>query len=196
MDGRYAVIGWGSLLWDLDCLEPNVTGEWQIGAGPNLPLEFTRVSPKRKMGLTVCLDEEHGVPCASHVIASRRTRVEEAQADLAARERAPIARVGAVCLKAGHRAGRGDLPELVADWCRENGWQGAVWTDLLSNWVEMLGGPFSIDAAVAYVSGLRGDSLDEAVTYIRLAPKTTDTPLRRALEDEDWWQREARRLGV
>ncbi|SVC10487.1 uncharacterized protein METZ01_LOCUS263341, partial [marine metagenome] len=36
-----AIIGWGSLLWDLDNLTPFVQGDWAINAGPRLPLEFS-----------------------------------------------------------------------------------------------------------------------------------------------------------
>ena len=42
-----AIIGWGSLLWDLDNLTPFVQGDWAINAGPRLPLEFSLVSRKR-----------------------------------------------------------------------------------------------------------------------------------------------------
>ena len=61
---RYAIIGWGSLIWDLESLEPHVRGDWSMGAGPRLPMEFTRVSPKRKRALVVCLDAERTAPAA------------------------------------------------------------------------------------------------------------------------------------
>jgi len=72
---RFAIIGWGSLIWDLDDLGPHVRGAWAMGAGPRLPMEFTRVSPKRRRALVVCLDPRHGVPCATNAIASARDRV-------------------------------------------------------------------------------------------------------------------------
>lgn len=187
--GGYAVIGWGSLLWDLEILAPHVTGPWRIRGGPALPLEFSRVSPKRRMGLAVCLDPEHGEQCPSHAIRSVRADIHAAIADLAARERAPLHRIGAVCLATGHAQGR--LPEVVAavrDWCEATGQQGAVWTDLESNYREHRGHAFSVEDAVAYLGGLTGESREEAVRYIALAPESTDTPLRRALARTDWWQ--------
>ena len=36
----YAILGWGSLLWDLDDLSPHVRGPWRVCAGPALPMEF------------------------------------------------------------------------------------------------------------------------------------------------------------
>ncbi|MEM8597347.1 MAG: hypothetical protein AAGF76_12885, partial [Pseudomonadota bacterium] len=65
---RYAIIGWGSLLWDMDGLEPYVSGAWMLRAGPRLPLEFSRVSPKRLMGLAVCIDPVEGTPCPTHAV--------------------------------------------------------------------------------------------------------------------------------
>ncbi|HUF56420.1 MAG TPA: hypothetical protein VMM55_07645 [Thermohalobaculum sp.] len=192
---RYAVIGWGSLIWDLENLAGLVEGGWRMGEGPLLPLEFSRVSPKRKLGLTLCLDPDHGADCQSHWILSRRRSVGGAAADLARRERAVAGRIGAVCVADGVAQGRlGPVVRLIRDWCLTAGLDGAVWTDLESNFSQHLGDPFSIDRAVAYLSGLSGDSRDEAVRYIENAPQTTVTPLRRRLAEEAWWREEAGRV--
>ena len=191
---RYAVIGWGSLLWDLDDLAPKVRGGWARGAGPRLPLEFSRVSPKRRRALVVVLDPAHGTPCATHAIASSRSDLAAAVADLAARERASEERIGAVCL--ARDEARSSLPgiaEAVAAWCRAGGWTGAVWTDLPANFTETTGRPFSLEEARGYLRGLADESLAEAVRYIENAPAETDTPLRRRLAGCDWWRGEARR---
>ena len=94
MKDRVVIIGWGSLIWDLADLAPHVSGEWRMEAGPRLPLEFSRISPKRKMGLAVCIDPEAGAPCATHAILSTRRDVMAAAADLARRERAPPDLIG------------------------------------------------------------------------------------------------------
>ena len=193
----YAILGWGSLIWDLENLTPHVRGDWAMGAGPALPMEFTRVSPKRKRALVVCLDAVHGVGCATNAIASAKDGFGAVVTDLARRERAPEERIGAVCLARGHA--RGTSPEVVEGvrrWCLAEGWAGAVWTDLPSNFEDNLGEVFSVPRAISYLRGLTGDSLDEAVRYIEKAPLATDTPLRRALANDDWWCAEARRLGL
>ena len=96
--GRIAVIGWGSLIWDLDALAPKVTGEWLMKAGPPLPFEFSLVSKKRKMGLAVCLDPDHGDVCPTHVICSAKQDIHEAAEDLFRRERSPsVDFIGAYC---------------------------------------------------------------------------------------------------
>jgi hypothetical protein len=35
-----AIIGYGSLIWDLADLAAHVEGPWRRGAGPHLPVEF------------------------------------------------------------------------------------------------------------------------------------------------------------
>ena len=196
MTDRYAVLGWGSLLWDLDDLEPKVTGDWHMLAGPALPMEFARVSPKRKMGLVLCLDADQGHPCPTHAIASVRESLAEVVEDLAARERTGTDQIGGVCLATGDRQGREDIAATIADWCGRAGWKGAVWTDLKTNYAERLGTGFSIPHATAYLRGLTGESLDEAVRYIHNAPATTDTPLRRTLATDPWWQAEVARISA
>ncbi len=185
---RIAILGWGSLLWDLDDLEPKVAGGWAMRAGPSLPMEFSRVSPKRLMGLVVALDPLDGVACATHAIRSRRTRRAEAIADLAARERAPEQRIG--WAEADGR-GASRLPEVartVSDWCAAAGWDAAVWTDLEPNFHGMTGKRFSIPAGIAHLRELQGANLAEAHRYIRSAPLGTRTPLRRALASDAWWR--------
>jgi hypothetical protein len=188
----YAVIGWGSLIWDLENLAEHVEGAWAMGAGPALPLEFSRVSPKRKMGLVVCIDAEHGVGCPTHVIASRRSGIDAVFADLARRERAPAEMIGAICRATGRRTGV--AAEIVGDWCADNGFRGAVWTSLPANFREHAGEAFSLERGEAWLRGLAGESLDEAVRYIENAPAATDTPLRRRLAGLDWWRAEAERV--
>ncbi len=192
-ESRIAILGWGSLLWDLDDLAAKVDGPWLRRAGPRLPMEFSRISPKRKMGLVLCLDPADGTGCATHAIRSRRQDPEASRADLAARERAPLHRIGWADAE-----GRGEsrLPEViaaVAGWCREAGWQAAVWTDLEPNFRETTGAGFSVPAGKDYLRGLGAESLPEAVRYIRNAPPTTRTKLRRSLAVDPWWREMHRR---
>jgi hypothetical protein len=185
---RIAILGWGSLLWDLDDLAPKVEPPWILRAGPRLPMEFSRVSPKRLMGLVVALDPLDGVACATHAIRSRRSRLDMAIADLAARERAPETRIG--WAEATGR-GRSRLPEVagaVAEWCAETGWDAAIWTDLEPNFQTMTGKPFSIAAGITHLRELGPTNLAEAHRYIRSAPLGTRTPLRRALARDPWWR--------
>lgn len=190
---RIVILGYGSLIWDLDDLAPHVEGDWAMGAGPAFPLEFSRISPKRLMGLVVCVDPVEGAPCPSHAIVSRRATAAAARADLARRERAAEAHVG-VWDRGGAAAGR--IAPLVGEWCAATGAAGAVWTELPANFAEAAGQPFDHAAAEAWLRGLEGPARDEAVRYIQNAPAATDTALRRRLAGLDWWRAEAARVAA
>ncbi|MCF6272165.1 MAG: hypothetical protein L3J37_03100 [Rhodobacteraceae bacterium] len=184
---RIAIIGWGSLIWDLEILAPHVVGGWQMQAGPRLPMEFSRISPKRKMGLAVCLDPVAGVACKTHIIRSARSDIGAAIEDLRSRERAPIARIGAFHQDFQH--GRmPDVVEIMRAWCAANGWDGAVWTDLEPNFKAHTGHGFSVEAGIEYLKTLSGENLAEAHAYIENAPAQTTTPLRKRLARDEWWQ--------
>ncbi len=182
------ILGYGSLIWDLDDLAPKVRGEWRMGAGPSLPLEFSRVSPKRKQSLVVVIDTDAGDPCPTHVIESTRSTVAEAVTDLAARERTDAAHIGWVDLATGtSHSQREGVAERVRDWCEATDAAGAVWTDLDGNFEQATGTPFTVERGIAYLKTLEGDSLAAAHEYINGAPAGTDTPLRRALKVSSWW---------
>jgi len=184
---QIAVIGWGSLIWDLEILRPHVAGDWHMEAGPLLPMEFSRVSPKRKLGLVVCLDPAAGVPCQTHIIRSVRGNIHDAISDLQARERAPDGLIGAFHADFQH----GRMPNVVAlvqSWCAREGWDGAVWTDLEPNFETHTTRGFSVAEGIRYLKTLRGASLEEAYNYIQNAPAQTATPLRAALAKDAWWQ--------
>lgn len=186
---KIAVIGWGSLLWDLDVLAGNVTGGWNFGTGPALPLEFSRISPKRKHGLVVIIDPVFGIPCPTSYIHSKREDVGDAAMDLAERERAPIERIGYARQEAGEReCSVTALDGILTDWLVQESLDACVWTDLPANFEEHVGETFSINRAVKYLKSLEPASLAEAKRYIENAPAETVTPLRTALAANDWWQ--------
>ena len=184
---KIAILGWGSLIWDLENLSAHTTGDWLMEAGPRLPMEFSRISPKRKMGLVVCLDPLHGVGCVTHVMRSSKHDINDVINDLAARERAPLGLIGAV--QGDLRKGRmPEICETVVDWCQANGWDGAVWTDLEPNFADHAGHAFTLPAGLTYLKTLPAENLEEAYRYIQSAPAQTCTPMRTALENDPWWQ--------
>lgn len=197
LQGGYAILGWGSLIWDLDDLAPHVTLPWHMVGGPRLPMEFSRISPKRRRSLVVVLDPCDGVDCPTHAIRSIRDDIHTAAEDLRRRERAgSIDQIGALCTETGFA--RSTMPAItrrVADWCAATGARGAVWTDLPRNFLAETGTPFTLEAGLAYLRGLTGDSLAEARRYIDSAPAQTDTPLRRRLRDDPWWRALAHPAG-
>ena len=186
---RYAIIGFGSLLWDLDTLRPQVVGPWEYYTGPTLPLEFSLVSQKRKRALALVIDLEHGIPCQTCIIKSRRNTVAEAAIDLAARERAPIRNIGFFDRDTGDgRSHSRSILKQLSNWLESGPWDGAVWTDGASNFRTATGIEFSVANACEYLRSLSDASLAEAKHYIENAPDRVDTPLRRALAQDAWWR--------
>ncbi len=182
-----AIIGWGSLLWDLEILEEHVDPQWHRGIGPVLPLEFSRVSPKRKRALALIIDPDHGTKCATSLVVSRKISLKAAVQDLAARERAPLDRIGFASTSGAWNSTVPNLENPLESWLEASGFNAAVWTDLPRNFEEVTGEVFSITSAIAYLQTLSGEALLEAKRYIELAPEETMTQLRRALSDETWW---------
>jgi hypothetical protein len=113
---RIAILGWGSLIWDLDQLAANVRGSWKRG-GPALPVEFSRVSHKRQEALTLVIDPEHGVPVATRFIVSRRSDPDDAACDLRTREGTVIRNIGLIDLDSGFaRSKCQTLTDVVRSW--------------------------------------------------------------------------------
>ena len=185
---KIAVIGFGSLLWDLDDLAPKVSGEWKMYEGPILPLEFSLVSRKRHYALALVIDYEDGAPCPTCVIESVRSEIGAAIVDLANRERMEPTNIGFVDRNTGEsHSHREETRNTLWNWIENSNYDGAVWTDGERNFEALTGRAFSLQTAQDHLRSLQGISLEEARRYIRNAPARVETPLRRALEGAPWW---------
>ena len=184
----FVVIGYGSLIWDLDDLAPHVEGQWTLYGGPWLPLEFSLVSAKRRRGLALVIDYEHGQSCPSCIIRSNRNTIGKVVQDLASRERTSDQNIGFIDRNSGAARSRSvSTLSAIRNWLSDTDYSGAVWTDGASNFESVLGVEFSIATAVAHLHSLKGESAAEAKRYITLAPEKVDTPLRRSLSEQSWW---------
>ena len=185
---KIAVIGFGSLLWDLDDLAPKVSGEWKMYEGPVLPLEFSLVSRKRHYALALVIDYGDGAPCPTCVIDSVRSEIGAAIVDLANRERMAPTNIGFVDRNTGEsHSHREETRNTLWNWIEDSNYDGAVWTDGERNFEALTGRAFSLQTAQDHLRSLQGMSLEEARRYIRNAPARVETPLRRALENSPWW---------
>lgn len=185
---RIAVLAWGSLVWDgrsLALAAPLKPG------GPQLPLEFSRVSLDRR--LTLVIDEDRGTPCTTYVAPSIYLDLDQAIDNLRHREGMPSSDgVGFVDI---HERTRSDTawerhPRAVLaieHWAMRYGYRWVIWTALASNFHEpdKGGGPFSPEAALDYLAALQGESLDRALHYFRKAPPEVRCALREAV-DRRW----------
>ena len=190
---KIAVIGFGSLLWDLDDLAPKVSGEWKMYEGPILPLEFSLVSRKRHYALALVIDYGDGAPCPTCVIDSVRSEIGAAIVDLANRERMEPTNIGFVDRNTGEsHSHREETRNTFWNWIEDSTYDGAVWTDGERNFEALTGRAFSLQTAQDHLRSLQGISLEEARRYIRNAPARVETPLRRALEGAPWWHHDSK----
>jgi len=178
---KIAVLAWGSLIWDPRTLE--VAAPFKAG-GPNLPIEFCRISKNRR--LTLVIDEAYGTLCGTYLAPSRFEDLEAARANLRVREEmSSVAGVG-YALVSGERSARAlelhpHATETIADWAAADGYDAAIWTALESNFEREAAEPFSVNAAQRFLEDLeRNDfaAFERALDYIRRAPEATQTPLR------------------
>jgi len=181
---KIAIIGWGSLLWDTKELQLATPFELN---GPNLPVEFCRVSKNHR--LTLVIDETFGTLCRTYAATSACARLEEAVENLALREgMSGTADVGFVELARQTRSSLATerhphAVETIADWTLNAGYDAAVWTALESGFERSTGEPFSVDAAMRYFEHLEQsdpDAFHRALEYISRAPAATQTPVREA----------------
>ena len=176
-----AVIAWGSLLWSPRTLK--YTGAWEP-TGPQLPIEFSRVTTDGR--LTLVVDPVAGVEVQTWVARSPLAP-DEARQNLAEREVCEIEHIGIMRRGPGGEgeAGSRRLPNHLRPletWFRRGGFGAAIWTALPARFDAVTGAPFSVVSALTYLDGLRGATREVAFEYIQRAPGTTRTPLRRAFE--------------
>ena len=184
------ILGWGSLIWDTRPEFSQFHGAWEPD-GPTLPLEFSRVSSTREDSLTLVLDENNGSPC--HVAYARSTRQnpDDAIADLRCREGTTLSNIGYYFRDGSRCKSRFDSNlSAIATWANTKSIDVAVWTDLASNFESKSSKkcPFSVAAGVAHLQSLPVSAKAKAAEYMWRAPQFVDTPLRRIIQAEPWFQ--------
>jgi hypothetical protein len=174
---RIAIIGWGSLIEEPDGLRI-VDGEWHVG-GPRLPIELSRLSSKRRH-LTYVIDERHRRSVPTRYAISRDAELATAIDDLARREGCAARRIGYIRAGEGtrHRS-RTSQWNAIQKWVRAKRVDAVIWTDLAPR-----PGRFTLDAAVRFWKRLPAETQVKAREYARMAPKQTNTDLRRRLQRE------------
>jgi hypothetical protein len=194
---RIAILAWGSLIWDSQKLA--IAGEFNP-CGPQLPIEFCRVSGGGR--LTLVIDEEFGASCPTYVAESACADLDAALQNLWIREGSQEevlprnvrkhSRVGFAEVASGlcSDSAMNHHPRAVVTiktWAQANRFDAAIWTALASNFggSDKAGEPFSVEAAIRYLERLDVKSLKPALCYIRLAPPEVQTPVRVAV-NERW----------
>jgi hypothetical protein len=187
---RIAIVGWGSLIWDIRPEFSRWHDAWQQN-GPMLKLEFSRVSRTRSNALTLVLDWEHGNECKVAYALSKRRHLDDAICDLRCREGTSLSNIG-VCSADGERtrAKNAEAFDRIKWWVLNKALGYAIWTDLVSNFEKesLVRRPFSLDAALMHLELLDADGKASAADYSRRAPAFVKTSLWRAVRGQPWFQ--------
>ncbi len=195
------VIGWGSLIWNRECLK--LRGRWHRD-GPELPVEFARIS--NDGSLTLVTNNERGwEKQKTYWVVMDFEDVGTAEENLRKREahgkdtRTPMGVVRGI----EARPSEGTIDCMIWDWMKNNGDIDAViWTALGERWiprrsfesVEVLA-----EAALKYMENLeraakddekKGKLFDQVQEYVRKTPPQIDTAVRKLLRDKKGWSDE------
>lgn len=186
---KVAILGWGSLLWDLKPEFERQHGKWR-GAGPVLKIEFCRVSESRKDALTLVIDPDSGAPCRVAYSMSHRSALAEVVADLRCREGTILANIGSLVVNGSANVSKEESLQAIKAWALQKKVDAVVWTALRNNFTtkSKVKKPFSVPAAIAHLQALDPEEKASAAEYIWRAPAFIETPLRSALQVHPWFQ--------
>lgn len=144
---KIAVIGWGSIIWDKGSLK--TTGDWRHD-GPELPLEFCRISSpgKSKERLTLVLSEI-GTKCITYWDLMAATDLKTARNNLRDREGAVTDDIE-IYLRDQNPLSRAAVH--MESWLKGHPEVDAViWTGVSSNWRLLRNKDFSKEDLIQYL---------------------------------------------
>jgi hypothetical protein len=188
---KIVILGWGSLIWDKQPEFDELHEHWQYD-GPNLKIEFSRVSQRRKGALTLVLDPEKGKLCQVAYSLSLRKHYEDAICDLRCREGTTLQNIGFYLAEGSKNQSHDpESVETIKVWASKKKFDIVIWTDLLSNFEKesKIKKGFSLENAISHIQLLDAEEKAKAAEYIWRAPEFVKTPLREMLQPQPWFPR-------
>ena len=183
MEKRFALLGWGSLLWDENKEFDDWHGPWQSD-GPTLKIEFSRISSSRRRALTLVIDQDNGNANSVSWALSRRSELSDVIQDLKKREKTINKYIGRFSFGGDELSSDSSSLSAIRFWAIERGLYGVVWTDLPSNFEKETGNIFSVHNAMLHLRSLDGCAKSKAFDYIKNARDSIQTPLRIAIAQQ------------
>jgi hypothetical protein len=176
------VLGWGSLLWHQCGLQ--LSSRWHSD-GPELPLEFARVSDDARLTLVL---HEQSPRQKTYWAVGVLTTLDAVRENLRVREHCRTINPIHAMTRAGCVSGT--VPErvrgVISVWFADHpDLDAVVWTGLGPKWTPS--DAFSIDGAIAYLRALREPARSRAEEYLRKAPPQIQTPVRERARQELGW---------
>lgn len=187
MATRIAVVGWGSLLWEPSHDFNSILSlrDWDP-LGPNLMLEFSRISARRAGALTLVVDRVNGAECGTFFNVASLQTIGEVRHALAKREGCRLNDIGYIDNLGGNEQSRDvEVATLIREWSLQRRMDAVVWTDLPSNFEQKCGGvpigtAFSVESALSHLKSLPEIGRQNAHEYLSRSPERIETPLKSA----------------
>lgn len=178
---KIAVLGWGSLIWCPRNLR--VSGEWNKD-GPQLPIEFARVSRDGRLTLVI-LSSANPVPVLWARMDARN--LDEAIKNLKEREETTTDKIGFIDLISDrYHSGIIEILEIKT-WAQGIDIDAVIWTDLPSNFETKMRKSINKGNIVSYLNSLQGKEKQLAEKYIRNAPVQIRTEFRTHIKKQLGW---------
>jgi hypothetical protein len=192
-------LGWGSLVWDpadlpIEQADPVETA-WLVD-GPYLPVEFARHSNGGRMTL-VLVPDRRLVPVLWTQMLVRD--LDAAKRSLAMREcrrpdRRPVTEdriqrfVDESCgYWTRNGDSRGQCADVVRQWATRRDVEAVIWTDLPPRFNRINGLIPNSEEVIEFLRHREGQELQNAMEYIRKAPKQISTEYRSQIEEQLQW---------
>jgi hypothetical protein len=185
---KIAVLGWGSLIWQPRELRISLP-IWKTD-GPELPVEFARVSMDGRLTL-VLYPNAKPVPVLWNIMATHD--LDEAIENLIEREGTVRRRIGFIDLTTGESRCNviPDLKGKIENWAEKKGFDAVIWTDLPPRFKEKTGMDFNAENVIRYLRYLEkynDEAFKRAKEYIIKAPKQIQTEIRKVIEKTFGWE--------
>lgn len=176
---KIGIIAWGSLVYDWDTLK--IENDKWFNDGPELPIEFARISGNKKLTLVIypAFDK-----VKTHYSISSCNGIDEAIKNLAERERTNSKNIGYINFKTGELKSKkmeAELKKVLSIWNIPKNLDGMIWTDLDENFMAELKQQFSLETSIKYLDSLSQKDFLLAKEYIIKAPNQTQTRNRELL---------------
>ena len=186
LEGKIAILGWGSLIWEPKDDFKEYIGPWETG-GPILPIEFSRISKTRNGALTLVIDPDNGVSVRTRYTISKRKNPDDAACDLRTREGTVIKHIGLVDFKTNLFRGHWSFViDKIKLWASGKNLRAVVWTDLPPNYTDKTNNLFEPENAIEYLKNLNEEGQKSAKEYINNAPPEVQTPLKIIVTRDQW----------
>jgi hypothetical protein len=142
-------LAWGSLFWSPEDLPIN---NW-IYSDLKLPLEYSRISDQGKGRLTLVIDNKNGTNNRIWYAKVNINNIDNAISRLKKREKTTLENIAYINLKNNKKRIK-NTPDNVAKniekWAKINNIDAIIWTDLKSNWEEIMHTKYTLKKAYKY----------------------------------------------